>query len=99
MINQAEIRSSYARTRCALMQSQDDFRGLLRDLLEWTRNERSDAEPAVGLRRALEDQRLALRAHLHDLTELREKAQIFPGLLDRAIQDARRLFEEQQTRR
>jgi hypothetical protein len=94
MVNQAQIRTTYATTRCALMQSQFEFQWLLQDLLSKRRRGKTAADPTGGIRKTLERQRKMLRKHLHELTRIGQQAKAFPGLLERAIEDAHRLFDE-----
>lgn len=95
MLNQAHIRTVYATTRSALMQSQSEFRWLLRDLLHVARTRESTRDETMRLRRSIEEKRLLLRRQLRELARIGHMARPFPGLTDRAIEDSNRLFQEQ----
>lgn len=98
MTHQADIRRAYALTRCALIQAEEEFRAMLRQLLD-PAGEKDDAKKTTPrLRQALEDRRLCLRDRLRDLSRINARARQFPGLVDRAIEDAYRLYGERRGR-
>ena len=76
------------------MQSQFEFQWLLQDLLSKKRRSKPAADSTGGIREILERQRKILRKHLHELARIGQQAKAFPGLLERAIEDAQRLFDE-----